>query len=399
MAPVLRRPMFWLLAVATLAIAGWGLWPRAQDVETATVDRGPLEVAFTDEARTRLVDRWTISAPTAGLLERITVEPGDAVTRGQVLARLHPTTAPLLDAGAEAQARAQLSSAQQAERAAAAAVEAARASVDAAGAEFTRLKALAGDRLVAASSVDAARERDTAARAGLRAAVAREAAARADRQATAALLANAGHDSPTAPLDLHAPVDGRIIRLHQQSEVSVQPGQPLLDIGNPGALEAVSELLTTDAMRLPAGARVTLGAGDATAPVEARLERIEPGAFTKVSALGVEEQRVLAVIALPDGAAPPTWGDGFRLDARFIAWRSDDVLRVPTAALVREGDAWAVYAIDGRHARLRHVRLGHMGEAVAEVLDGLEAGDRVVVYPGETLEDGNRVSFLSQRPR
>ena len=145
MAPVPRRPMFWLLAVATLAIAGWGLWPRAQEVEIATVDRGPLEVVFTEEARTRLVDRWTISAPTAGLLERISVEPGDAVTRGQVLARLHPATTPLLDAGAEAQARAQLSSAQQAERAAAAAVDAARASVDAAGAEFARARGTGRD--------------------------------------------------------------------------------------------------------------------------------------------------------------------------------------------------------------------------------------------------------------
>ncbi|OHE84688.1 MAG: hypothetical protein A2190_10320 [Lysobacterales bacterium RIFOXYA1_FULL_69_10] len=395
MAPVPRRPMFWLLAVATLAIAGWGLWPRAQEVEIATVDRGPLEVVFTEEARTRLVDRWTISAPTAGLLERISVEPGDAVTRGQVLARLHPATTPLLDAGAEAQARAQLSSAQQAERAAAAAVDAARASVDAAGAEFARLQALAGDRLVAASSVDAARERDTAARTGLRAAIAREASARADRQAAAALLANAGHDSPAAPLDLRAPVDGRVIRLHQQSEVPVQPGQPLLDIGNPDALEAVSELLTTEAMRLPPGAPVQLDAGDAAAPLTATLERVEPGAFTKVSALGVEEQRVLAVITLPEGMVPPTWGDGFRLDARFIAWRGDYVLRVPTAALVRDGDAWAVFAIDGRRARLRRIRLGHMGETMAEVAGGLGGGDRVVVYPGETLKDGSRVTYPS----
>lgn len=391
MAPVLRRPMFWLLAVATVGIAAWGLWPRPQEVEIAIVDRGPLEVAFTEEARTRLADRWTLSAPTAGLMERITVKPGDAVTRGQVLARLHPTTTPLLDAGAEAQARAHLSSAQQAERAAAAAVEAARAAVDAAGAEFARLQALAADRLVATSSVDAAREHDTAARAGLRAATARQAAARADRQAAAALLANAGHDSPAAALLLRAPADGRIIRLHQQSEAPVQPGQPLLDIGNPRALEAVSELLTTDATRLPAGARVTLGTGDATAPVQAQLERIEPGAFTKVSALGVEEQRVLAVIALPAGAAPASWGDGFRLEGRFLAWHGDDVLRVPTAALVRDGDAWAVYALDGRHARLRHLRLGHMGEAKAEVLDGLAAGERVVVYPAETLDDGSPV--------
>ena len=397
MPPVLRRPMFWLLAVATLAIAGWGVWPRAQEVETATVDRGPLEVAFSEEARTRLVDRWTVSAPTAGLIERITVEPGDPVTRGQVLVRLHPGTAPLLDAAAEAQARARLDAARQAERAATAAVDVARAAVEASGAELVRIQTLSRDRLVAVATLDATRERDAAARAALRAATAREAAARADRQAVAALLGTSGHDSAARPLQLRAPVDGRVIRLHQQSEAAVQAGQPLLDIGDPNALEAVSELLTTDALRLPDGARVRLDAGDGSAPVDARLARIEPGAFTKVSALGVEEQRVLAVIALPDGAVPPTWGDGFRLDARFVAWRGEDVLRVPTAALIRDGDAWAVYAIDGRRARLRHVRLGHMGEAAAEVLDGLAAGDRVVVYPGETLEDGSRVAVAVQK--
>lgn len=392
MATILHRPMFWLLAAATVAIAGWGLWPRAQDVDVAVVDRGPLEVAFTEEARTRLVDRWTVSAPAAGRLERIELEPGDAVERGQVVARLHPATAPLLDAGTDARARAQLASAQQGERAADAAVAAARATADVAGAEFARVQALARERLVAASSLDATRERDAAARAGLRAALARASAARSDREAAAALLATAGRDSPGAPLQVRAPVDGRVIRLHEQSEVTVQPGRPLLDVGDPHALEVVSELLTTDAMRLAPGAPVQLGVGDASPPLQARVERIEPGGFTKVSALGVEEQRVNVVI---DFDAPrEAWqalGDAYRVDARIVVESRADAVLVPVSALFRQDERWSVFAAEGGRARRVEVVPGPRNATQSVIERGLDPGVEVIVFPGDRVADGARI--------
>ncbi len=391
MAARMHRPAFWLLGLATAAIAGWGLWPRGQAVEVALVSRGPLEVAFTEEARTRLVDRWTLDAPVAGRLQRIRVEPGDRVREGDTLALIQPVTAPLLDAGSQAQARAKLAAAVQAARAADAAVASTRAAAATATAERGRAEVLAREQLVSASHVDAAREAEAVARAALNAAIAQAAAARADADAARSVLATAGRDSTGDAVPVRAPVDAHVIRLHRQSETVVPAGAPLLDIGDPARLEAVSELLTADAGRLAPGAPVTLSARTDGPEIVGRLERIEPGAFTKVSALGVEEQRVLAIVELPaaDAGLPP--GDGYRLEARFVVWRGEDVLRVPTAALLRDGAAWAVFVVDGRRVRLRRLQLGHVGETMAEVVDGVAAGDRVVAYPSETLADGSHI--------
>lgn len=387
-----RRPLFWLLLAIVGAIAAWGFWPRALTVETARIARGPLTVSFHEEARTRLHDRWLVSAPLAGMVERIVLRPGDAVAAGQTVAMLVPTHASLFDPAHRAEAQARASAAAQAEAAAVAAVAAADAEHGRSRAELRRAEALAADRLIARADLDAVRAAATFAGAALRAARAQREAARIERDAARAVLALQGAAGGDARLALPAPVAGRVVRRLVESAVPVQAGQPLLEIGDPQAIEVIAEVLTADAVRVSPGTPVLLTRWGGDAPLHGRVRVVEPGGFTKISALGVEEQRVLVVVALDDPVAVRRrLGDGFRLEAEFIVWQSADALQVPTAALFRDGARWAVYAIENGRARLRHVELGRMGEDAAEVNAGLRAGDRVILYPGDAVRDGRRV--------
>lgn len=206
------------------------------------------------------------------------------------------------------------------------------------------------------------------------------------------MLALQGHPGETR-LALRAPVAGEVVHRFVESATSVAAGQPLLEIGDPATIEVVSEVLTADAVQLVPGTPVVLTGWGGDAALHGRVIRIEPGGFTKVSALGVEEQRVLVRIALEDPvSARRRLGDGFRLQAEFVVWQSPDALSVPTAALFRDGAAWAVHVVADGRARLRHVRLRHVGEDAAEVAGGLQRGETVVLYPGDTVRDGTRVA-------
>jgi HlyD family secretion protein len=389
-----KRPLYLLLAGALIALAAWGFWPRATPVDTGKVVRSPLTVTFTEEGRTRLRDRYLVSAPLDGVVERIVLEPGDAVKADEPVATLRPANAALFDPATRSTAEARWRAAGDeldAATAASAAASALRARLDAAR---RRADALASQQLISSDQRDEIRAQAAAADANLRSAQARARAARIQRDMARSVLELQGKSSRSDGnvLRLSAPIDGRVIRRFVESEGFVRAGQSLLELGNPQAIEVIVEALTEDTMRIGPGTRVDLLRWGGDTALQGRVQRIEPGGFTKFSALGVEEQRVLVVVALDDANRDrPALGDGFRVEVRFHVWEADDVLAVPIAALFRDGRHWAVYAIENKHARLRHVRIGHVGEDLAEVRGGLAAGSRVVLYPGDSLRDGMRV--------
>lgn len=387
------RPLYLLLAIALVALALWGFWPRPAPVEVAQVVRGPLTVTFTEEGRTRLRDRYLVSAPLDGVVERIMLEPGDAITAGAEVAVLRPGNAALFDPASRTEAEARWRAAGDDLDAAIAATAAAAALRDRLQAARRRAESLAKQQLIATDQLDEARAQSAAAEADLRSAQARAQAARIRRDSARAVLDLQGRASRTKGnrLPLTSPIDGRVIRRFLESESPVRAGQSLLELGNPQALEVIVEALTSDAMRVAPGTGVRLLRWGGSAPLRGKVQTIEPGGFTKVSALGVEEQRVLVVVALPDVRRYPILGDGFRVEAEFQVWHADAVLSIPVAALFRDGDAWATYAIEQGRARLRHVRIGQMGDATAEVRGGLEPGTQVILYPGDDLHDGMRV--------
>ena len=389
-----RRPIFALAVLVAIGLAVWGLWPRALQVESGEVDRGPLSVTFVEEGRTRVRHRYVISAPLDGTIERVEPEPGDPVEAGQALAMLHPTSSALLDPASRAQAQAQATAADRQLTATQASVSAAIAEQRRSRAALQRAERLAADRLIARSELDTLRADAAAADASLRASQAQRDAARAQRDAATAVLALQGADRDNgATLPLRAPVGGTVLQRHVESAGLVPAGQPVLVIGDLDELEVVVEALTADAVRVSPGTPVELLRWGGVAPLQGRVHTIEPGGFTKVSALGVEEQRTLIVVAIDTPVAQrSSLGDGYRVEAGFLVWHSPDTLRVPTAALFRDGPAWAVYVIEGGRARLHRLEIGAIGEDAAQVLSGLTAGTRVVLYPGDAMREGLRVA-------
>lgn len=392
------RPLYLLLAGALVALALWGFWPRAVPVEAARVERGPLTVGFTEEGRTRLRDRYQVSAPLDGVIERIVLEPGDTVKSGTPVAVLRPANAALFDPASRSEAEARWRAAGDELDAAIAATAAATALRDRLQAARRRAESLAAQQLIASDQRDEIRSQALAAEANVLSAKARTQAARVHRDSARAVLDLQGTASRNGVnrLELPAPIDGMVIRRFVESEGFVRAGQPLLEVGDPRALEVIVEALTADATRVAPGTRVDLLRWGGDSPLQGRVQTIEPGGFTKISALGVEEQRVLIVVALEAARKDrPAIGDGYRVEAEFQVWSSDSVLTVPVAALFRDGLEWAVYAIEGGRARLRHVRIGQIGERVAEVRAGLREGSMVVLYPGDSLRDGARVAYRS----
>jgi HlyD family secretion protein len=402
MQPSTRRAV--LIAVLGLAVAAglaWSFRPRAVPVETATVTRGPMSVEVSDDGRTRIREIYRLSAPVSGTLLRVDVHPGDVVVGGRTkVAELLPTTPGFLDVRTHAQAAAAVEAAEAARTLAAAEVKRARAQLDFADADSRRATALSGSNAISRADLERAElARDTAA-AALASAEAALKVKQSDLAAAKALLIDPTSGAGTQPashgIPLVAPVSGSVLRVQDESETVLAAGTPILDIGDPHTIEIVAELISEDAVRVRAGdpARITDWGGPA--PLDARVRRVEPSAFTKVSALGVEEQRVNVLLdpAGPNGA----WNslaDGYRVVVHITVWKTADALRVPVAALFRAGNGWAAFVLrDGRAARTT-VSVGHQNDDIAEVLAGLKAGDRVVVHPGDTVRDGVRVTVAA----
>jgi HlyD family secretion protein len=372
------------------------LWPDTIEVDLAKATRGPLEVTIDEEGETRVRERFVISAPVAGRLQRIELEPGDRVVRGMVLARLVPAPPALLDA----RSRAELASAAEAARAALGQAQAERARAQATlersqaalkrQVELSRAGLIPPDELEAAQT--AARTADDARRA------AEFSAARAQFELDSARARVQQPASGGAPVDVRSPVDGVVLKRLRESESVVPVGESLLEVGDPTALEIVSDLLSTDAVRVTAGQPVRLEQWGGSEPLIGRVRRVEPSGFMKVSALGVEEQRVNVIIDFTDAAAAKALGDNYRTEVRIVIWHADNVLRVPAAALFRQGDVWAVFGVENGRVRARVVTLGQRNATETEVTAGLAEGDEVVLHPPDTLADGMRVTARAASP-
>ncbi len=376
-AKLTRAQWLWIAAGAALAVfLSWMLWPRVQVVEVATIDRGAVQREIVDEGRTRIHDVFVISAPVGGELRRIEFEPGDEIVQGQVVATLASADPALLDARIAAEMRAGVGVARSALAAADAQAELARRDQE-------RTAALAAEGFASRAALDSAN-------ANLRAARANAAASRAELQRAQAAAGGVGGRA-RAPVDVRSPAAGRVLRLLQESEVIVGPGSPLIEVGDPADLEVVAEFLSQDAIQLRAGARAWIENWGGDTPIPARISRIEPFAHTKISALGVEEQRVNVIVRLEDPASAPPLGHQFRVDVRAIVSEQPDVVRVPTDALVRDGANWAVFQVVGGRAQLTPVVVSDRGEQFSAINEGLNEGDRVIMFPGDALEDGARV--------
>lgn len=381
------------LAAVIAGLIAVALWPTTVEVDLASLARGPLIVTVDGEGVTRVTDRFVVSAPVAGRVLRIELEPGDRVKRGQVVARVRPEAPPLLDARTRAEAVAVAGSARAALERARAEEQAARARLNKAEQDLARVRPLADERIVAPQELEA-READTnVAREAVNAAASAVRAAAAELQRAEARLTQSTVESPGRVVSVTAPVDGVVLKRLRESETVVPAGEPLLELGDHGRLEIVVDLLSTDAVRTRIGARAIVEHWGGECALEARVRRIEPAGFMKISALGVEEQRVNVVLDFAD-TSPVTrgsLGDGYRVEVRTVVWESANVVTVPTSALFRDGEEWAVYVVDDRRARRTRVELGHQTAQAAEVTSGLAEGTRVILHPGDTLVDGGRV--------
>lgn len=367
----------WLAAGLAVAVGiAWLAWPRPLKVETDVVDRGPVARTLVDEGRTRIHDVFVVAAPVGGDLRRITLHAGDPVDRGQVVATLGPADPSLLDARTVAAAQAAVSAAR-------AGLASAEADADLARRDQARIASLATQGFASRAALDAAD-------AGLRAARARIAARQAELRG-AQVLAGSPAAGALRETPVRSPASGQVLRILQESRGVVAAGTPLLEVGNPAEMEVVADFLSQDATQVRPGAAASLEGWGGEAPIPARVTRVEPYARTRISALGVEEQRVSVILRLTDPTSAPPLGHGFRVDARITLSEVADALRVPADALVRQGDSWAVYRVDGGRARLTPVRTGIGDDRHRVVLEGLSNGDRVVLYPASTLEDGARV--------
>lgn len=383
------------VAVALLA---WAFAPRPLEVEVAQADRGRFETTIAEDGRTRLRERFVVAAPLAGQLARIPWRAGDRVEAGTVLATLAPLAAPMIDARSRSQLAARVDAAQAQQRRAAASVESARVALAQARQDRQRSQALQTQGFVAAARADADALALRAAEAGLDAAsAARRMADHELAQAQAALAVSAPDAETRQRFAVKAPVGGRVLRVLQASATTVALGTPLLEIGDTAQLEIVAELLTADALRVVPGADVRVERWGGAQDLAGRVRAVEPAAFTKVSALGVEEQRVNVLIDLTTPA--DQWqalGDGYRVGVAILTRRVEDALRVPVSAVFplpapAEAGRFGVFVIDGDKARLKPVRVGARNGQHAWIEEGLAAGATVIIYPPVSLSDGMRV--------
>ena len=380
-----------LLAVGTIVGLALAWRPQPVPVDLAVVERGPMTATVDEDGRTRVKDRFVMSAPLAGTLARIEVHPGDVVHRGDLVARIVPLPAPLLDPRSRDEALARVAAAQATVRQAGTRIEQARAAHEFAGREADRQRALLREGATAPQMAEQAelaertrREELTSAEFGVRVAES------GMRLAQAALRRLGAAPGPRGEqFELRSPVEGRVLRLTQESEGVVQPGIALLEIGDPAGLEIVVDVLTADAVEIRPGAPVLIERWGGDSVLHGHVQRVEPSAFTRVSALGVEEQRVNVIVNLDEPREHwAALGDGYRVESRTVIWQAPDVLRVPAGAVFRHKGGWAVYAVERGVVRLRSVEVGHRNGAQVEILSGLRPGERVVVYPSDDVVDG-----------
>ena len=396
---VLRR--HWRAAMVALVVAGLAVvafWPETMEVDVASVTKGPLRVTVDEDGETRVRERFVVSAPVAGKLQRIQLEPGDPVTRGRtVVARIAPAEASLIDP----RTRSELTAAIEAARAALGESEAERdraaATLERAQTALRRQETLVAAGASARDDLEAAQTTVRTAGSAVRAA--EFAVDRARRELQGAQARLTAPPSSGRVVTVLAPVDGMVLKRLRESETVVPVGEALVEIGDPKQLEIVADLLSTDAVRVPPGARVLIERWGGGHTLDGRVRRVEPSGFLKVSALGVEEQRVNVIVdfAQPEAAARAL-GDAYRVEVRVVVADVADALKVPVGTLFRRGNDWAAFVVESGRARLQIVQVGERNNEEAQITSGLSAGQEVVLHPPDTLVDGARIARRDAQP-
>ncbi|HET7539566.1 MAG TPA: HlyD family efflux transporter periplasmic adaptor subunit [Polyangiaceae bacterium] len=388
-----RQGLFACLILAALVAAVMALRPTPVPVDVASVTSGPLSLVIEEDGVTRVKDRFVVSAPVTGSIARVTLEPGDEVKEGDAVVEIAPSRSPLLDERTRAEAEARLGAALSTLGQASAQVSRAQVGSQQAEQDLARTKQLYQAGSLAFQAFEQAefsarmRTEELAS-----AEFAKKIANEEVRIARVALGKDGAAANASRHIDVIAPVSGRILRVHQKSAGVVQASTPLVEIGDPQVLEVVVDLLTTDAVHVGPGTPVVIRGWGGDRPIAARVRRVEPSAFTRPSALGVDEQRVNVVVAFTEPRELfSALGDGYRVEARLVLWQADKVLKVPQGAVFRHGDGWAVFLVQDGRAELVPVKVGHRGETEAEISSGLSQGAKVVVHPGDRVKSGERV--------
>lgn len=395
-----RWLILFILGALLLFSIVYGFLPKPVAVDEVEVTRGALRVTIEEEGETRVKDRFVVSAPVVGFLRRIELEVGDPVKDGQVVAQLEPLRSDVLDPRSRAEADAAVSAAMAAVRAADERVRAAAADAEYSRKNLERLKNLFGSGVIPRDRLDQATSDARRTEAGRLSAEASVKGARSDLERSRSRLrysAAEGDSELRGLVEIRSPSGGRVLKIRRESEGVVSAGESLVDIGNTESIEVQVEVLSEDGVRIRPGTSVFFERWGGDTALRGEVRVVEPAGFTKVSSLGVEEQRVLVIADIDQsGEAARRLGDGYRVEASFIVWEGESVLQVPASALFRKGDDWAVFVVEGEKARLRKVQVNHRTGLAAEVASGLTERERVIAHPEESIEDGTPVRSRPQ---
>jgi HlyD family secretion protein len=388
---VLRKVITWSALLGLVVLIGSGLRPQPVEVELGVIGRGPLTVHVIEEGKTRIRNRYVISAPVAGQMRRVALKAGDEVKANEtVLTVIEPALSALLDPRSKAQAEARVQMSEAARMQSEQSLEMSKTSERFAKANLDRVNRADGKGTVSETDRDnAEREVEMKSREIRAAEFATKVAAYELEQAKAALIQMQSPNHDGAVIEVRSPVSGRVLKVMQESSMTINAGAAIVEVGDPADLEIEAEILSRDAVTIKPGAQVSVEQWGGVEPLTARVRLVEPAAFTKVSALGVEEQRV---IVLSDPINPPpaakALGDRYRVEVRVAIWHSDDVLLIPAGALFREGSQWKTFVFNNGKAKQVTIEAGHSDGRLTEVLKGIEAGTLVLLHPPDTVKDG-----------
>ena len=394
MRTTLGRALYAAAILAVLVLGVWLVMPRPVPIETAVVTKGKFTATVDEDGKTRIRERYVVAAPLPGRLTRVRLKAGDAVKADDVIAAILPSPAPFLDPRSRREAEERLGAADAARERTKAVVERAQAQAVQAKTDLDRVRTLAQRGVSPAQALEHAELAMRVAERDLRAAEFQDHAAEHEAEQAKALLSQYSDSGTTPPerWDIAAPVSGLVLKVIQESETVAQPGTPILEIGDPLDLEIVVDVLSTDAVEIRPGTEVAIEHWGGPGVLAGRVRRIEPAAFTKISTLGVEEQRVNVLV---DVISPQQdWvglGDAYQVDARITVFRANDATIIPAGALFRTGETWSVYVAKDGRAQLCPVTLLRRSGRVAAVTAGVEPGDSVIVYPSDRISPGVRV--------
>lgn len=393
----IRKIVYVLIGVVVIGLLASSFRASPVAVEVAQVMRGPMQVTIDAEGKTQLKERFLVSASVSGMVNRFSWEAGDSVSEGEVLAEIRAMPSSLLDARTRAQATATVASAEAAVNAARESVRAAELESSLAEREFKRVSAMAKSSLVSEEVLDVAAVKETAASIAVQTAQQRLAQAHEDLKAAKAVLIQANGQQPAADVvvKVRSPVDGTVLKRYRESAGLISVGEPLVEVGDLTALEVVTDVLSAEAVRLSPGMRVVFQRWGGEPTLEGRVRLVEPEGFTKVSTLGVEEQRVWVIADIESPIERwQSLGDQYRVESSFVVWEGEEVLQIPANATFRSENGKAVFVLNDGRAEKRGITVGRNNGLIVEVVDGLVEGEAIILHPGRAIEAGSRVERI-----